>query len=338
MSVINQDSSKFQANNIFLQPTWNCAKNCPGCYVHEKENKFLAQQMNLHAWQHLIVDIVGGREYIQTNQVTFALDALPTGHDNLDAPSTRANMKSIAAKYLECMAYYKSSDIECHITTNHINDLRNYHFGMAIQNLDLLSISNILSIEQIEKARELAPGAKINWNVTSGDFVSQVKRQGWNEVKKILRKVDSVYMLLHKAPMGQAGNALSDFFAAVSLIQDLKTVQPESEGQACAAPSLLSKFNLDGCMNDSRQFLKSGFGCSSNISRFQIWPDGRVTGCAYNSQQQYGNKAEHLEDVVKNLRDAKERYEFSGRNAGNCCTIPTELKNYSNNKHLKVMT
>lgn len=337
MSVINEDSSVFQANAIFLQPTWACAKNCHGCYVKEKEHKFLSQQMNRKYWKYLIEDIVRYRTMIQTSQVTLALDALPAYDDLEDEWSIRNIMHAIANVFIYNVSYCKSFDIECHITTNHINDLRKYNFS-GINNLDLLSISNILSVEHVEAAKGWAPGAKINWNVTSGDFINQVKRQGLDEVKAILRKVDSVYMLLHKAPMGMQGSAISDFFQAVQLVQQLKEPVGITDGDACLAPSLLSKFHMDGCMNDSVQFLKTGFGCSANVSRFQIWPDGRVTGCAYNSQHQYGEQAFITSDVMKNLKAAKERYEFSGRNAGKPCMIPDELKEYSNKKHLQVTT
>jgi hypothetical protein len=320
--MINIGSSIFQANAIFLQPSWACAKQCPGCYSKERETQFGSDEASIGTWETLIQNIKK-QNGINSNQITFALDALPTNR-------YRNRMANIAFKYFDCVGKHKTNT-EFHITTNHINDLNKYtEYYDEINNLDLLSISNILSVDQINLARLEVPGAKINWNVTSGDFVKQVKRQGLEQVKKIVRKVDSVYLLLHKAPMGLQGHDLNGFFDGLEVLKqfdNIESVEANDAGEICAVPSLSRKFNLDGCMNDARKFNKSGKGCSSNISRFQIWPDGRVTGCAYNSHNQYGKFANNFEDIIDNLWDAKFRYEFA------TCSIPKALNNFAAQKH-----
>jgi hypothetical protein len=70
-----------------------------------------------------------------------------------------------------------------------------------------------------------------------------------------------------------------------------------------------SKTNVDGCLEDTIRFSRTGFGCSSNVSRLQIWPDGSVSGCpyAFNGSTPPGLS---LEDLLANIRAARETYDF----------------------------
>jgi hypothetical protein len=328
---------KFKANAIFLQPTWSCAKNCNGCYVKEKESKFGSEEMDYSIWTWIFQDMIqyraGNNRNIDTKQITLALDTLPK-------TSARHKMQEIANSYLSYVAeeYDDRHDLgfekrtEYHMTVNSVHDLEQYDFYHN-KALDLVSISHLNNADEIYTIKDYFPNAKINYNVMSGDFAKQVKSKGIDHVKAILRNVDSVYYLLHKAPMGLEGHDFNAFFEGLAAINLFKNPpQQQTDGQACPVPDLASKFIFDGCMNDAKYFSKTGYGCSANVSRFQIWPDGRVTGCAYNSHNQYGKFAESFDDVLDNIRDAKTRYEFS------TCTIPSGLKEYSTKKHLQVVT
>ncbi len=317
---------RFSANAIFLQPTWTCKKNCQGCYVKEKESKFGSDEMDTNIWLQLLYHIKSNGTKLRASQITLALDTLPK-------TAARYKMEEIASEYFATISqHYKveDPDTEFHITCNSVNDLKEYN--ERADGLHLCSISHLNNADEIGYIKSVFPNAKINYNVMSSDFVKQVNARGIDHVKSIVRNVDSVYLLLSKAPMGQEGHDFSGFFQALETLKQFKNPKQEvTEGEACAVPDLASKFVMDGCMQDSRKFIKTKFGCSSNVSRFQIWPDGRVTGCAYNSHNQYGKAAESFEDVLENLHDAKNRYEFSS------CSIPKGLVEYPKKKSLQVV-
>ena len=231
-------------------------------------------------------------------------------------------MISIAEQYIWRAS---KSEISRHLTVNCIKDLEEYNercnAPSGWHNINLLSISNINSPDDIKRAKSICKNAKINWNVMSGSLL----KMDIEKIKSIVRYVDQVYLLLHKAPLGSSGNQVATFLHSLNIIDKLKDNSPQVDN-ACQIPDLASKFRLDGCMQDANKYINTGNGCSANISKFQIWPDGRVTGCAYNSQFTYGKQANTIEDIVSNLIDAKQRYEFSK------CTIPTELVKYRRDK------
>lgn len=323
---------RFSANAIFLQPTWACGKNCTGCYVKEKESKFGSEEMDDSVWYELIPALTNGDKRIRSGQVTLALDTLPK-------TAARSKLLDIAQEYFEAIKIAdQSAGSEYHLTVNTVSDLKQYD-PVINDGLSLCSISHLNNADEIHTIRDFFPKAKINYNVMSGDFVKQVNAKGLDHVKSIIKNVDSVYLLLSKAPMGEVGHDFNSFFQALETLKKFKNPPQETDGQACALPDLASKFVMDGCMMDSRNFIKTGFGCSSNVSRFQIWPNGKVTGCAYNSHNQYGKHAEDLDDIIQNLYEAKDRYEFSGEGCGSgkACSIPQGLKDYSSRKVLNVV-
>lgn len=336
---------RFSANAIFLQPTWACAKSCGfnpkhsdkqnalGCYVKQKEHKFGSEEMDIPVWEDVLTQLVSEQKTLRAAQVTMALDTLPK-------TAARLKMQLIFADYNELVSDFSTeNDTEFHFTVNSVNDLQTYD-PLINQRMNLVSISHLKNADEIHTVRDFFPKAKINYNVMSGDLVSQVNSKGIDHVRSIVKNVDSVYVLLSKAPMGLPGHDFNGFFQALEILKQFKAVKQETDGQACALPDLSSKFIMDGCMVDAAKFnqqvknnpLKTGFGCAANVSRFQVWPDGRVTGCAYNSHNQYGKLAESFDDVIENFQEAKQRYEFDG------CSIPKGLVDYSNHKRLQVIT
>lgn len=307
--MINLGSSIFECETLFLQPSWHCAKSCSACYVKEKEHQFGSEEMSLDLWRQLLIDIMICKNP-QVSQVTMALDTLPAIMPRL------IKMRSIAWTYLDLMRSATADPtVEYHMTVNCINDLRTYEISRGHERLNLLSISNINKIEDIAEARAIFPKARINWNILSGSFVKKSPEQ----IKEILVHVDQAYLLLHKAPLGMQGHDYLSWQNAFFLLAQLRSKEEELIPQidnACPIPNIFNKVIYDGCMQDSWNYIKDkkmgrpATGCSSNVNRFQIWPDGRVTGCAYNSHEQYGIKAITREDITSNLRDARTRYEF----------------------------
>lgn len=319
--MLNIGASKFETNSLFLQPTYSCGKGCQGCYLKEQE-KFLDKKNNYpQFWQDLIIDLFHNQKYIKANQVTLALDTLPSKQHLLYTNADREFMLRLAKLYFSAASTRDNlQEPEAHITVNCINDFKQYieelDMGTGLK-LNLVSISNINNLEDIRLVRKLAPGAEINWNILSTSLV----KYSLEYIKSILQAVDNMYLLLHKAPLGDTGHNIKSFKEACRKIDELREDSYEPPADSCKLPELVDKVVVDHCMTDARNFKSTGKGCSSNISRFQVWPDGRVTGCAYNSHNQYRKAAYTIQEVVENLKDARNRYEFSQ------CTIPQELSN-----------
>ncbi|HUU86426.1 MAG TPA: hypothetical protein VMX17_01565 [Candidatus Glassbacteria bacterium] len=339
--MINLASNKFNTEVIFLQPTFDCSLNCQGCYVKEKEHKFDSKNMSVENWIDLIRDAVLLNQYIDAEQVTMAIDSLPQVigpvafmlHDVLD-------------EFLVCTKAARkiNPNKEFHITCNSTKDLMDYfnnpNSGFVLsrwvdgyswgEGITMVSISNIEKDNDLEYIRQIFPNAKINWNILSSTFIKYKE----DRIIDTLKQVDMAYLLLHKAPLGEQGHKIKEFKKAYVKVKELKKKysNPQVEN-SCTLPSMPDKIVFDGCITDSIEFSRSGNGCSSNVSRFQVWPDGKVTGCAYNSHQQYGVPAKNIQDVTQNLKDARLRYEF------NSCTIPKELglKNGTDRRRLAVI-
>lgn len=306
--MINIGSSIFECETLFLQPTWSCAKNCIGCYVKEKESKFGSEEIDFRIWLELLSRIDTDNN-IKANQITLALDTLPKDQWS----DSYSKMYDIAQLYKSIIRNRYGENVKYHLTVNAVSDLEQYTQSELYEGLDLISVSNINNLDDIKLIKQCAPHTKINWNVLASTLV----KKPVDQIKEILTHVNQCYLLLPKAPLGLDGHDFSSFLHAVGImVRDLKAVTPESDSTWCAVPGLGDKIHIDRCMIDGLEYGKEGTGCASNISRFQIWPDGRVTGCAYNSHNQYGKKAESFQDILDNLFDARTRYEF------NSCTIP----------------
>ncbi len=316
--MINLGAGHFTTNALFLQPTFDCGKNCSGCYVKAHEELYGRTQMSQRVWRDIIWDVLVNHQRIAPTQVTLALDTISR------SPDEGKFMRDLARSYFNG-ALEKNPDMEVHFTVNCVNDLRGYleTYKNKIEGINLVSISNLNKVEDIEFVREWVPGARVNWNVLSSSLKN---RDPVKDIRPLLQRVDMMYLLLHKAPMGQEGHDLASFHQAVKNLLQLDTSREPTPAGSCAVPSLTTKVVTDGCLADSRKFLKTGFGCSSNVNRFQVWPDGRVTGCAYNSHNRYGKAAESLEDIVANLKDARDRYEFKA------CSIPKAVTEYDESR------
>lgn len=286
-------------NALFIQPTPWCARNCNGCYV----KGFEEVQGVTESEDTLIGDLIseiGGR--IRVNQVTLAIDKKP--NDKIRSYA----MDTIVSNFLERIGYSEEQGhkIEFHATVHTLNDLLEYpHFwDSPHQKLDMLSISHLNVQDYIPELRTyVAP--HINWNLTVDPTINMDKIK--STFQKIASTVDSVYLVLHKPNLGHFFDEQA-FVVHQDFIRFIRTMPEE----------IRNKVHIDGCIQDSKHFLDTGYGCSSNVSRFQVWPNGSVTGCAYNQNRVTG-PATNLDELFKNFVTAKKTYEFDK------CKIPNHI-------------
>lgn len=312
-------------NALFLQPTPWCARNCNGCYVKGFENLTGVKDSQIVLFQDILKVINRSQKEdtsspvtatLLANQVTFALDRRPAkdpgvrmDNSHMVNHTKRRVMLELFQGFLEAKIH--STGGEFHATVHTLSDLNDYLVDMGgwpftTLPLDMISISHINELEgqMLDEVRKrVAP--LINWNLTVDPVVNMDKIK--HSFRTVAEHVDSIYLVLHKPNTGQYFDPVA-FEVHQDFIKFIRS-QPQS---------VQDKVHVDGCISDSRKFLSTGYGCSSNVSRFQVWPDGSVTGCAYN-QNRVTPTAENLSELLKNLTQASKVYEFDR------CKIPVHL-------------
>jgi hypothetical protein len=320
-------------NALFLQPTHWCAKNCKGCYV-----KGFEQNEGVEETRTVWIDLMKAlnrndpHPLLLANQITMAFDTLPTDKQQ------QYEMKMIGNEFLRMRTDRPG---EYHATANSVEDFLDY-FNSSWKscitgNLQRVSLNNekkdmhlldVLSFSNIQlNDISTFPGFRtwvtphINWNLTifPGTNLDKIKAH----FMKVQPHVDSIYLVLHKPATGKNLDS-SSWAAHLDMRLWVKTLPEE----------IRKKVNTDGCAHDTQKFLDTGYGCSSNVSRFQVWPDGSVSGCAY-QQKRITPPAKDLQGLLQNFYTASKVYEFDG------CKIPNIVDPNSprvnHNNHLQII-
>lgn len=282
-------------NALFWQPTPWCARSCPGCYTKEIDsNKGIFINT-------LLRELSAKKENFVFNQMTMAVDKLPKAEAADNHFHQRVVMKMALEYFLRLSRASEVAD-EFHITVHTLQDLLDYDFANNTWNLDVISISELTLESAIEAKKNIK---HLNWNLTVWNPLAAVNYK--NVMRSILEVVDSCYLVLHKPDTGLevSGNSWVAHKEMVKFVNELPA-------------HLKEKVNIDGCVKDAEKFNLTGRGCSSNISRFHVWPDGSVTGCPYNQKRLTG-PASSIEQLQVNIATVNKIYEF------NTCKIPDRL-------------
>lgn len=339
MPVVTKiDSQTIYINALFIQPTVYCARNCQGCYVKafEKTNAYVGPVFNYT----LLLDLLElnwyypdttigntGKTDFKVNQITLAVDTLPKdsrlAYGMVRILDMYLGFAEIYKRYKDSLGNHNS---EMHITVFSPADLQMYADRLdrfdKLHNLDLISFST-LDISDISYLQQWKPlPTQINWNYQPrGPVEKQLEK-----IKAILPHVDSMYYIINKPDVGKH----LDKRVITTYFEVLKRMRAELPSE------LMKKVNIDGCVVDAKRFVDFGFGCSSNISRFQIWPTGAVSGCPYAHRPSTG-PGHTVTDILNNIRIAAEQYEF------NRCKMPEDLHPghpkiiERNNSHLVIL-
>ncbi len=303
-------------NALFIQPSGWCARECFGCYT----KGFTKEDLDPFLLTGFINSLVNPESKVSINQLTIAIDKLPADFNKASFMYSIFNA-----------AINIRNKVENHITVHTVGDfleyrqnqtvISNYLWGFDTEaSIDkkffngpkdwpwfkVVSISHInpSDIFYLKRFRKFVTN-HINWNLTIDPTVNLEKIK--ESFSTVAQEVDSIYLVLHKPSTGYRYN-LEVLEKHQDFIRFIRTQSLDIQ----------KKVNIDGCIKDSKKFLSTGYGCSSNISRFQIWPDGSVTGCPYN-QTRITPPAFTIEGIIKNIYQASRHYEF------NSCRIPEHL-------------
>jgi hypothetical protein len=325
MREILNRSNPFELNAIFIQPSRYCKLDCKGCYVKEHTGGEDSYHMSIELWRDLfqtyLYDIHDDHHY-HTNQITFSAD------DYSKDPIKKQYMKKVFEEYFFYICagkakYDKSLLPEAHITFHTLNTFDSYRdeLGLSYNNksfatiFDMISFSEI-KLSELDTIKELAQYTKINYNHLIPNRINNL-RDYIDKINQIGKVVNHIYLVINKTPIGRKqteldkdSNAQTMFDDRYIITQILKSVDND----------IKSKISVDGCLKDVDKHSRTGFGCSSNVSRIQIWPDGSVTGCAY-AFNSTGTEARSFAGLLENISRARGQYDFRDR-----CHLPDAYK------------
>ena len=331
--VLNR-SNPLELNALFIQPTRWCGLDCAGCYVKEHAGG----DEGFHTPAGIQVDLFHefflGRRGSWANQITISIDDLPK------IPEQQNHLSSVFQTIISLISSderEKGNRPEVHMTFNTPNTLKAYAPGFTtalkvFSNLDMISFSHIPAgpqFQAVSAAKQvLGNDCYINYNhlvpsnVTSLNIDRHIKRM--TEIGKI---VDHIYMVIFKSPVGKERDKMTQIGDASQMRSDITYINTMMER---LPESVRSKVSVDGCLQDTIKHSKTGFGCSSNVSRVQVWPDGSVTGCPY-AFHSTGPEGRTLDDILRNVRRARTEYDFKEK-----CHLPNVYDFITKRQPLKI--
>lgn len=329
LPVLSMGGPRLEVNALFIQPTRWCDLDCKGCYVKEHSGGEMGYHTPVEEQYKLFTKFFEGEE-AWANQITIAIDNFPPDLGMTEPPSrllglpyNRAMMRRHMITLFHTVMTQLARDPnhhgpEVHMTFNSDQVLKEYLHAVnwSDNNAGLLSVVSLSHIKNIEYVKDLAKHTHINYNhlvpgnVTSFNIDKHVER-----MTRIGEVVDSIYMVIFKSPVGRERSDIVEIGDRSRMLSDLSYIRTMMER---LPEHVRRKIHVDGCVKDTAKFLKTGFGCSSNVSRFQVWPDGSVSGCPYAFSADGGVTGKTAEDIMDNIRAARSRYDFKER-----CHLPS---------------
>lgn len=306
-NILRTGGDGIELNALFIQPTRWCDLNCTGCYVkkHAPSDRHVPKTEIIKLFQQFHNPSTPH----WANQITVSIDNIP------DEPKRHLHMMRIHWNIVQIIntRTVGFEYPEMHFTYNSVDTLRKYikasggaHSGMhASLALDMMSFSHINPKKDAEIINLFTGNTHINYNhlvpenVTSKNIDKYVEK-----MTAIGKMVDSIYLVIFKRPIHDKLVQIGDVHR---MKQDITYINTLLER---LPKDVRQKVHVDGCLEDVIKHRQTGFGCSSNISRFQVWPDGSVTGCAYALGAAGDKPGRTADDIMENIRDAKTRYEF----------------------------
>lgn len=315
MLVQVKGSQKIQADAVFFQPTRYCALNCPGCYVKAHHAGMTCTPATV---QEQVLSALCNREHTDINQVTMSVDHLPVRSDSI-SQFNYFHMTSVFQAFIHIANEQdRSTRPEMHITVKGLGSLHRYVSDLKMKDrelggLDFISLSEVpvtsTGLASLDALRSKIPKTKFGWNVmmpgrevNDSEYITFLAA-----MDNIMPYIDQLYLLLRKTPIGTCRNldtVKQDKEQMTRDLQFIEHIQDTAERRGYGHQVL-----VDGCLRDIVKFKETGFGCSSNISKFQIWPDGSVSGCPYKYKAVTG-PGNTWKEILENIRKAQDFYDF----------------------------
>jgi len=317
--ILNRSPDRLELNALFFQPTYYCGANCKGCYVKARGQRKQAEIPNL---LNVFSDFYLGVRGCWANQITISIDELSESGEDLAKDMFMYNFWMGIHRILAQHRGTRNPDDrpEVHMTFRSPRTVFKYmkyyggnnptDFNFVVQNLDMVSFSNIsiLDCSLLDKAKHVT---NINFNhLIPGHINSDNIKQYIKDIETVSKVVDSIYLVINKDPQGKELTPQRFREVRSRLAHDIAVINTLREKLPYR---VWTKCKVDGCLQDVRRSRRTGYGCSSNVSRFQIWPDGSVSGCPYAWRGIGEGGPQASENILENIRHARRIYDYRER-------------------------
>lgn len=284
--LFNRD--KIDIDVLFIQPTNYCGNNCKECYL--KKRKFAAQ-VPLEEEIELFKKFYN-KEGVSTNQIVISVDKLPISSN--EKKFLLSYLKSILSLLVPSNKLNPSVSLTIDSIPTYLDYRENIKTGW--ENLTRISFSSFFPEEEktLKEIKKLGVKTNLNYKISNNTIVNST-------IQDLLLKqnyFDSLYLIMEKSPISKTNN--DDPLNIINKIDQIY----KSLSQA-----IKNKITLDYCILSRKEFLKTGNYCSANITRFQVWPDGSVSGCPYAKESNTKNALASL-DILSNIVESKKVYDF----------------------------
>jgi hypothetical protein len=278
---------------IFLQPTFWCNLKCKGCYVRTHHRDTTFQQTSWEEQLKLFDILYNNKGPVFCNQITVSIDDLPA--DQLK----RNHLLQLTNGILNLLEK-DGQHPQVHFTCRSPNTMYSYQNTESSfagwKWLNLISFSS-MTINNFDKTivsflRDF--GVCVNLN---HQFISVDKSLAY--LTKVGSLVDQIYLLISKEPISMSSREnifLSNQVLDINTqINDLLDKLPKD---------IKDKIHLDSCITAARSHRETGYTCNAGISKFQVWPDGSVSGCPYKMVSDT-TEGQSADQIIKNIIKVK---------------------------------
>lgn len=296
LNIMNKGAERVEVNALFIQPSYLCGGQCKGCFLREHVPNSPRIQIGLATFVQLLNEIKEGAK-IHANQVTWSLNS-PTNGESLDYNTHLLNHFASALPAEENHVTVQNHMVldrylqRCSQAT--IARLKDQRCTISLSNLGVLD-GPLSYITQF----------KLNWNHVA-PRMHQINERSIDLIKKVLSYVESYNIVLKKRAKGGPSTIVSHQDEVEWMVHYLDYVDYLKEH---LTPEEWRKIHLDDCLLSVIKSMETGFGCSSGVSRFQIWPDGAVSGCAYRREAQT-EPGETSNEIIENVRKARDEHPY----------------------------
>ena len=329
LPIINMLSSRVEAHTLFLQPTPWCARNCKGCYVKERNpegTQDYIPSVTPPMEQFELLKMFCKGELAWANEITIAMDDFPTSRKqqnhmfalfnwtfsmihnckqlSIPLPAMHMTFHTVPT-YLSYVGIAKRN---CNWFKESYTDWEGLAFPAQL--LDMINFSQISPDNETTKKllKEIRKETPVNYNYLIPRNTNKGNiRKHIEHLTRVGEMVDHIYLVIYKDPVGQLRTSEQTARGQENMANDRFYIE---QMQKHLPAHIKRKINIDGCLKDVEKFNATGYGCSSSISRFQVWPDGSVTGCAYGHTSLAKTKGSTANEILENIKAARKRYDF----------------------------
>jgi len=288
LPILSKSSRRVEINALFIQPSYACVGNCRNCYLkqHVPAGPRIVMKKEEAA---LLFGYIQSAQAITVNQITLSVNK-PT-HETM--PSETAILTDFV---------WMAPGGENHIT---IQNPRELAFALTNESCKKMVENRIVASFSVTWPLRSIHSLRTNFNHMA-PMIKQVREDEIKKISTILETVDTMYLVLKKKPKGSP-RTLSSHREEIEWMSDyIDFVEYLKKG---LSPELWRKIHLDDCLLSVIKSRDTGYGCSSGVSRFQLWPDGAVSGCPYAWKAQTG-PADTAKEMIANIKEARDEHPY----------------------------